>query len=193
MTAQKSRGFLALENYLAADYFWAYIIQIAAWTYAMFQTIDAPFTSVQWVVAYVRETNGAAQLFVLTTIIGVNIWRIAVKFWQERIKSIKEQVEEGEARGEARGRAVGEARGEARGRDAVITALRKGGMSRDEINDVVIRSGDDELITDVIFGGDSEAYQEVIREARREAVNRIIADMESAKRDRETEKPESEL
>ena len=177
MTAKKSRGFLALENYLAADYFWAYIIQMTAWTYAMFQTIDAPFTSVQWVVAYVRETNGAAQLFVLTTIIGVNIWRIAVKFWQERIKSIKEQVAEGEARG----------------RNQVIMALRKSSMSNDEINAAVIRSGDDDLITDVIFGGDSEAYQEVIREAKQEVVNRIIADMGSAKRDRETEKPESEL
>ena len=171
MTAKKSRGFLALENYLAADHIWAYIIQMAAWTYVMFQTIDAPFISVQWVVAYVRETNGAAQLFVLTTIIGVNIWRIAVKFWQERVKSVKEQVDEGKAEG----------------RNEVITALRKGGMSRDQINAVLIRSGDKDLISEITLEDASDAFMEAFLEA----ANRINA--ASEKTDHESEKPDSEL
>lgn len=173
MTAKKNRGFLALENYLAADHIWAYIIQMAAWTYVMFQTIDAPFISVQWVFAYVRETNGAAQLFVLTTIIGVNIWRIAVKFWQERVKSVKEQVAEGEARG----------------RDALIAAFLNGGMSRDEINTVLIRSGDKDLISEIILEDASDAFIEAFLEA----ANRINAASENTERDREAEKPESEL
>ena len=112
-----------------------------------------------------------AQLFVLTTIIGVNIWRIAVKFWQERVKSIKEQVDEGKAEG----------------RNEVITALRKGGMSRDQINAVLIRSGDKDLISEITLEDASDAFMEAFLEA----ANRINA--ASEKTDHKAEKPESEL
>lgn len=116
-----------------------------------------------------------------------------MKFFQERVKSVNEQVaeaeKEGRAEGIAQGVGIAVAVGEARGRDAVIAALQKGGMSRDEINAAILKSGEQDLICKIVF----EDEFKIFTKAFLEAAKRINAASENAKRDREAEKPESEL
>lgn len=100
------------------------------------QTIDAPFMIPHWIVDYVGKTVGAAQIFILTTIIGVNIWRASMELIHKKVKSIRHKANKvAEAEGE----------GEARGRYAVITAYLNNGMSKDQINAVIIRSRNKDL------------------------------------------------
>ena len=142
---------------------------------------------------FARQT-GAAQIFILlTTIISMNIGRTAVKFFQEKVKSVKEQVEEakkeGRAKGIADGVSVAVGVGEARGRDAVIAALQKGGMSRDEINAAIIRSGERDLICKIVFEDEFKTFTKAFLEA----ANRINAASEKTDHVREAQKPESEI
>ena len=161
---------------------------MGVWTWAVWHTIEAQFISAQWIVAYVGKTDGAAQLCVLTTIMGVNIWRIAVKFWQERIISVKKQV----------------AAGKSEGRNEVVTALLvKGVVSREQINAAIRESGNEDLISDIVSGRDSGVVvsdavvnamgrMTAASEALTDAVNRMNATSQKTECDCESEKSESE-
>lgn len=112
-----------------------------------------------------------------------------MKFFHEKVKSVKEQVEEGRAKGIADGVGIAVAVGEARGRDAVIAALQKGGMSRDEINAAIIRSGEHDLICKIVFEDEFKTFTKAFLEA----ANQINAASEKTDHVKESQKPESEL
>lgn len=199
MTEKRKKGLLPIESYLGADLFWIYFVQMAVWTPIVSGTIDAPLISVDWLVAYVDKTAGAGQVFIFTTLIGVNIWRYAMKFFQERVRSVKEQVAEGEKRGEARGMAEAT--------DAIITKLRRRGMSENDISDIVNGTVGDDGVSNGAFRRDSDELggelagsiieamgrMTAASESLIDAANRIAAASEKSEGAGEAEKPNSRI
>ena len=184
MTGNEGKGLLFLEKHWSSAYFWVYIVQLIVWTVVVGDTIDEPLNSSRWLIAYVRETSGAAQLLVLATVIVVNVWRRAVKLFQEKVLSVKEQRAESRAEGIAEGIAEGMVEGRAEGRaeaaNAIAAKLReRGGMSEYEIAEIVNGTMKEDVVPN---GGVRPEFYEVVARATALAVVEAINQMSSSPR-----------
>lgn len=168
-----------------------YFVKMAAWTALVMvsDTITVSLMSYEWLVAYVRETNGAAQLLIITTIIAVNLWRYAMKLLQERVIPVKEQV------------ASARAKGKDEAASAIAAKLRQRGMSESDIDEIVNGTVKDGVISNGGGGKGSddlgpefyEAMGRITAAALIDAANRIAAASEKTEDVGEAEKPESRV